>query len=494
MRAPGRRWGIVVGVDNYENAGTYLHDLKGCVADAHKMYNVMTDRNCCGFLEDNVRLLDNPTYGEIESAFVEIGEKMRRGDELWFYFAGHGYSERRRNGESGYLLPSDVELREDGKLLTRSCISHSGLRDDLIARNIGHGNITVVLFFDCCCAAAVGLNDGNRAVGVDERQVSEGFTESFRDLGVVGGQEDGEFDFKYISFMATGKSGKAKEDASGGVFTKYLIEGLRGGRPEFSTVGPGSDDYLIRVGNLGVFLGNYVPNQPPLQDFVDPTYPLSASSERKSIHEQMRKMDKNVSAWLLGMMEGGYVSKEIKRFAQDIIDEYDAADFKYAGALRNLMRLFSNPENNLPIGLKEGAVLVGAFHELKTLMDGAGAVPVEKSPSEQRRQSAKAAYDGHLSRADLNILSDVQNRLSGEEEPSAALAEIDQMDIQDAVEAFDAMARKRFRKCCSMPRYAPLYTANEQAAWSLKARKGFSSRFEAAVYEFVRDDKALSKR
>ena len=165
IRPAGKRWGIVVGVDEYVSAGEYLHNLKGCVADARRMYDVMVDQNCCGFLEDHVTKLENPTYEEIETAFEEVGGKMKKGDELWFYYAGHGYSERRPNGAvSGYLLPSDVKLSRSGKLSAQGCISHSGLRDDLIARNIAYGNINVVLFLDCCCAASVGLNDGNRNV------------------------------------------------------------------------------------------------------------------------------------------------------------------------------------------------------------------------------------------------------------------------------------------------------------------------------------------
>ena len=297
-----KRWGIVVGVDEYENAGEPLHNLKGCVVDARRMYEVMIAPDCCGFLEEHVTKLENPTYEEIETAFEEVGEKMKKGDELWFYYAGHGYSERRPNGAvSGYLLPSDVKLSRSGKLSAQGCISHSGLRDELIARNIARGNITVVLFLDCCCAASVGLNDGNRSVWTGTKEMSEDFAASFRDLCVVGpggGEGDENWDFKYISFMATDKSGKAKEDESGGVFTKYLIEGLRGGREDCPTVAQKGADCYIRAGRLGTFLSEFVESQPPIQDVTDSNYPLSVSSEKKSLQEQMKRMNKDVIDWL----------------------------------------------------------------------------------------------------------------------------------------------------------------------------------------------------
>ena len=90
IRSASKRWGIVVGVDEYANAGEYLHNLKGCVADARRMYDVMIDPDCCGFAEDHVTRLENPTYEEIEMAFEEVGGKMKKGDELWFYYAEIG--------------------------------------------------------------------------------------------------------------------------------------------------------------------------------------------------------------------------------------------------------------------------------------------------------------------------------------------------------------------------------------------------------------------
>ena len=51
IKPANKRWGIVVGVDEYENAGEHLHNLKGCVVDARRMYEVMIAPDCCGFLD-----------------------------------------------------------------------------------------------------------------------------------------------------------------------------------------------------------------------------------------------------------------------------------------------------------------------------------------------------------------------------------------------------------------------------------------------------------
>ena len=491
LKQPSKRWGIVVGVDEYANAGGYLRNLKGCVADANTMFRTMTDKECCGFDADHVKLLENPTYAEIESAFEDLGSKMARGDELWFYYAGHGYSERRRNGSvSGYLLPSDVRLNENGKLSTHGCISHNGLRDDLIARNLVQGNITVVLFLDCCCAASVGLTDGSRSASTDVKEITDGFTESFRDLGLATPEEGESWDFKYISFMATDKSGKAKEDASGGLFTKCLIEGLSGGRPEFQTVGGDSDCY-VRVGKLGAFLGQYVPNQPPIQDFHDVMYPLSVSSERKSLLEQKKAMDRKVSTWLFKMRDENLIPKDVRQFAEDVVEDTDSGDFKYAGLLRNLMRFFSYPERELPGGLNEGATLIRAFYELKNFHDGktVGAAP---SAGNSRSPSRASAADVPLTVREKKVLEFVEDRLRKADGEGIDLSSVRVMTQHEAADRIYAIARERMRKMCRKRRCDPLCTKNERDLWAVKAREGFSSSIEAAVYELICDDAALT--
>lgn len=497
IKEVSKRWGIVIGVDTYANAGEHLRNLQGCVADANRMFQTMTDKNCCGFAEDNVVMLANPTYADIESAFEKVGAKMKRGDEFWFYYAGHGYSERRRNGVSGYLLPSDVKLNENGKLSTRSCISHSGLRDDFIARFLPeHGNITVVMFLDCCCAASVGLADGSRGASADVQEMSDGFTKSFRDLGFLGNPEDGDrdaegddWDFKYISFMATGKTDKAREDASGGVFTKYLIEGLKGGRPpKCSTTGV--DDYFVRAGALGGFLGNYLPNQPPAQSVPDSTYPLSISREKKAKLEQEEKMDKEARAWLLKMGEK-HLRKEIQRFAENVVDKSESGDFKHADLLRNLIHHFSVPSVS-PIGLDVVAELIKAFYEMKKLLEGKNApdtkVPQQKDPprpSSVRPVCAPSGAD-RLSMRDRELLADVAYRLGSDDLESVTTQ-------QEAVVALNEAARKWVRNAC-LRNYQPLYTSNERAKWSNQEGKGFDSLVESAVRELVLDDAALAAR
>ena len=482
LKDASKRWGIVIGVDTYANFGEHLSNLRGCVADARKMFETMTDKECCGFAEDHVVKLEDPTYVKIESAFAQVGEKMKRGDELWFYYAGHGYSERRRNGVSGYLLPSDVKLNENGKLSTRSCISHSGLRDDFIARNIPHGNITIVLFLDCCCAASVGLADGSRGVSADVQEMSDGFTESFRDLGFLGNaegsdwdSEGGDWDFRYISFMATGTTGKAREDASGGIFTNYLIKGLMGGcPPEYSTA---VSDYFVRAGALGGFLGNYLSNPPPAQSIPDATYPLSISPKKKASLKQMEQMDKDALAWLLKMEGKHLVGKEIRRFAENVVDRSESGDFKHAALLRELIQLFSVPGDS-PIELNVGAELIKAFYEMKKLLER------KDSPDAQvPRQKGPSSGPDRLSARDRGLLADVAGRLGCDDLKSVATQ-------QEAVAALNEASRKWVRTAC-LRNYHPLYTPNERAQWSNQEGKGFDSLVESAVCELVLDDAAL---
>jgi hypothetical protein len=93
--APGRdpvRWAVIVGINDYENfTEEDGGDLLGAVNDALAMQEVLIARH--GFQERNIRLLLDgaATRDAIEAALTRwLPERVRSGDLVVFYFAGHG--------------------------------------------------------------------------------------------------------------------------------------------------------------------------------------------------------------------------------------------------------------------------------------------------------------------------------------------------------------------------------------------------------------------
>jgi hypothetical protein len=483
IKSPQNRWGIVVGVDEYANANDFLHNLQGCVVDARRMYSVMTDPECCRFLEDHVRLLDdNPTFGDVEEAFAEIGEKMTRGDELWFYFAGHGYSEKKRHRDNGYLLLSGAKYDSRGFLRAEGSMSNSQLRD-LVSEHVRADGATVVFFLDCCCAASVGLNTGDRAV-VEATQL-EDIATSFRDLVPEVHGDDCAASLNLMSFMATGKYGRAQEDRNGGAFTTRLIEGLRGGTCAHPTV---FESYLVTAGALGTYLGATTTAQCPAQQVFNPMYPLSIAPEKKKAIDQIRELDGNVKRWL-SELEGCVHDKQ---FAERVLVKEE--NFEFAGVMRNVLRLVSDPRCPFPVVGEHAASLLKAFRTLKDLLDRppASEPPSGPRPDQQRRRAKddSAHSDESLSHADWELLHDVERRLAR----AGFDLDCDGLTTRAAAaEALNGIGRARLRSSIGSKAPVALLFPNrdERVGWGAKAKNGFSE-LEMAVYRLVEDDNVLA--
>lgn len=499
IKPSSKRWGIVVGVDKYANANEFLCNLQGCVIDAHKMCDTMTNADCCGFLQDHVRLLENPCFDELEEAFADIGTQMSAGDELWFYFAGHGYSDRSRPRDNGYLLLTDARYDKRGFLRSEGSVSRYQL-GDLVGQHIKADGVTVVFFLDCCCAASVGLNTGDRAV--QESTELEDVAASFWEMGGRNlsycSCDDEMKPMQLIRFFATGKHGRAHEDRDGGAFTKRLVEGLLGGTAGHPTTSEDTDIY-VTAGALSLYVSAKTSAQGPKQDFSDPLYPLSISPEKKKARDHISALDCNVVEWLTTLK--GCVHE--KQFAERVMERVE--DFKFAGVMRNVLRLVSDPNRPTTVKGDAAANLLKAFFTLRNLMertsfDGSSVYAgINGGKDHARKTMSPSTLESSADRTpltsrDRELLEDVEERLHDIDGDEVDLCEIGRKAQPAAAAALDVMARKRMRQMCGRQHYNPLYTPNEQAAWSMKARKGFSSVFEAAVYELVRDDKALALR
>lgn len=112
----GQRWAVIVGITDYihfEDAEG--GDLPGAERDARAMRDVLVGRY--GFAEENVHMLLNreATRAAIESELTEwLPSVARPGDQVVFYFAGHGSQVWDDNGDEDdgldeTIVPADVD-------------------------------------------------------------------------------------------------------------------------------------------------------------------------------------------------------------------------------------------------------------------------------------------------------------------------------------------------------------------------------------------------
>lgn len=143
-----QRRALVIGVDGYQN----LASLQKARNDAAAVSNALVD---LGF---DVLTLYDPSRREINSAVSTLAGQIEPGDEVLFYFAGHGIEVDGRN----YLLPSDVPVVNygDESFLTGESIPAGRILDTFQRK----GARTTVMVLDACRNNPF-AQEGKRAVG-----------------------------------------------------------------------------------------------------------------------------------------------------------------------------------------------------------------------------------------------------------------------------------------------------------------------------------------
>ncbi|TET38890.1 MAG: hypothetical protein E3J72_01840 [Planctomycetota bacterium] len=214
-RKPVKRsiYAAVIGISDYKNVAK----LKYAAADAKEFNKFLTED--LGVPEENITLLlnDDATRPAIEKALrITLKKKAGKPDTVFIYYAGHGAVDPSSDDPDGdglekYILPVDAE-RED---LYATAIQVRTLGEYF--RHIKADRI--VMYMDACYAGASKPNQKVRTLTSETRAtLSDRF---LRKLSQGKGR---------IVMCAAGASEVAEErdDLGHGVFTHYLLEGLRG--------------------------------------------------------------------------------------------------------------------------------------------------------------------------------------------------------------------------------------------------------------------------
>ncbi len=209
---PKRRnvWAVVVGINDYPR----LPKLKYAVNDAQAFYRLLVEEN--RIPPENVTLLTNEQASLVNlrsTLGTRIKNAARETDMVIIFFAGHGATERDSASPDGdglekYLLPFDADpadlyttampMVEVGRIFNR-------IRSERL-----------VFIADACYSGG----SGGRTISVADTRanIGDGFLER-----VVGGRGK-----VIITASAANEVSVEKDELQHGVFTYYLLEGLRG--------------------------------------------------------------------------------------------------------------------------------------------------------------------------------------------------------------------------------------------------------------------------
>lgn len=144
----GRRWAVIIGISDY--AGEE-NDLQYSDDDALDMLEALT--TVYGYKRKNIRLLisdyavNNATYDKIIGAINWLKEKEGAGDEVVFFYSGHG--------ARGLKADADKEVIDEG-IVPYECTAESIIWDGNLASMFsGFDAARIILIFDSCYAGGM---------------------------------------------------------------------------------------------------------------------------------------------------------------------------------------------------------------------------------------------------------------------------------------------------------------------------------------------------
>jgi len=227
-------WAVVIGINDYKNT----RKLKYAVNDAKAFYNLLVSHN--KIPAANVTLLINKE-AKLTNLRSTLGTKLKKNagkeDMVIIYFAGHGATERDVMSPDGdglekYLLPCDADLKDlYSSALPMREISH-------IFHRIRSERL--IFIADSCYSGASG---GRTASFTGIRaNISDSFLNRIASgKGTV-----------IITASSANEVSVEKDELKHGVFTHYLLEGLRG-KADID------NDGLITVDEVYRYVSKHVP-------------------------------------------------------------------------------------------------------------------------------------------------------------------------------------------------------------------------------------------
>ena len=193
----GVAWALVIGINAYQEADR----LNYAVADAQAVAAALP---ALGFQEVRTLLDADATKANIERAiYSDLKDRMGPQDKLFVFFAGHGITVGLpKGGEEGYLVPVDGDPRQP---------ELTAIPMDEI-RTMGKRVSAKHIFFaiDACFSGFAATRDIT-AQGLTEIEIASALAEPV------------------VQVLTAGRKGqKVIEEGGHGLFTRRLLDGLRG--------------------------------------------------------------------------------------------------------------------------------------------------------------------------------------------------------------------------------------------------------------------------
>lgn len=198
---------LLIGISEYESG---LTPLPGSLKDIRAMERVLQHPEMGRF--DRVDLLENPGRMDMERAIESLFAGHQPDDLILLYFSGHGIKEE---DDSLYFATRET-IFENGELITTTAVETR-----IVQRFMGKSRSKQqVLILDCCFSGAFSM-------GMTARKLTPVPVD-------ISGQLSAEGRAVLTSSTDTQSS---FEDKDGGIYTRYIVEGIEKGAADTNNDG-----------------------------------------------------------------------------------------------------------------------------------------------------------------------------------------------------------------------------------------------------------------
>lgn len=266
-------YAVIVGISDYKDPD--IPDLKYAEKDALAFYDFLRSKNVGSVPEENIALLTGTkaTRSNILAQVIDKFTRSNKEDLVIFYFSGHGRAGELEN--MGYLLNYDTE--------NDNAAGSSVSMDDVKTR-IDKCQAKMKLSYIDACHAGLFKSMSKGSMVEENKIIISSYLE-----GVARANAGN------ISFLASYATQQSVEDdkLGHGVFTYYLLKGLRGAADIEEDGAEGYNNGIITSGELASYLTHNIQlatkfkQRPTIEGDKDGLFPLSVLRDDISIFNEI---------------------------------------------------------------------------------------------------------------------------------------------------------------------------------------------------------------
>jgi len=274
-------YALVVGVSNYYDP--VITGLKYADKDALSFAEFLRSANAGALSRENMVVLTNgqATRKAIIDSLVGLLARVDREDLVIFYFAGHATYEVAEN--AGYLLSYDAQKGSE---------QSSAVSMDEVRKKIERCKAKMKLSYVDACYAASYMEEGTRGDGFDNGDIIKAYTAELTNAS------EGN-----AAILSCTKGQTSREDSKlgHGIFTYYLLQGLKGQADKAQAdAGKTYDNGIVSIGELKTFLTENIgkatgyKQTPTYSGLYDEDFPLSVLLPGITLTNEISKRPRKV--------------------------------------------------------------------------------------------------------------------------------------------------------------------------------------------------------